>query len=175
MFGVAKAPEQQGLYLVLELMNMGDLKTYVKQRQPQCDNYSQFPPALLPTELINIAQQVATGLCYIASQQIVHRDLAARNCLVSGETDVRVCSPAFRPPITVKISDFGMSRRLYSQAEYYKMGDKQTALPVRWLPPEALECGRFTPASDMWSFGITLSSSSPSAPCPTATCRTTRL
>jgi serine/threonine protein kinase len=58
MFGVCKAAETQSLYLVLELMNMGDLKTYVKQRQPQCDNYSQFPPALLNTELINIAQQV---------------------------------------------------------------------------------------------------------------------
>ncbi|KAI6204846.1 hypothetical protein M3Y94_00724200 [Aphelenchoides besseyi] len=156
MYGICKAPEQQGLYLVLELMNMGDLKTYVKQRQPQCDNYSQFPPALLPTELINIAQQVCTGLSYITSQQIVHRDLAARNCLVSGESDVRLCSAAFRPPITVKISDFGMSRRLYSQAEYYKMGDKHTALPVRWLPPECLEAGRFTHQSDMWSFGVTL-------------------
>jgi serine/threonine protein kinase len=58
MFGVCKAAEQQSLYLVLELMNMGDLKTYVKNREPQCENYSQFPPSLLPTELINIAQQV---------------------------------------------------------------------------------------------------------------------
>lgn len=57
MFGVSRG-DMQSLYLVLELMNMGDLKTYVKQRQPQCDNYSQFPPALLNTELINIAQQV---------------------------------------------------------------------------------------------------------------------
>jgi serine/threonine protein kinase len=60
MFGVSKASDQQSLYLVLELMNMGDLKTYVKNREPQCENYSQFPPSLLPTELINIAQQVST-------------------------------------------------------------------------------------------------------------------
>lgn len=62
MFGVCRAPEQQSLYLVLELMNMGDLKTYIKQREPQCDNYSQFPPALLHTELINIAQQVGNQM-----------------------------------------------------------------------------------------------------------------
>ena len=37
---------------------------------------------------------------------------AARNCLVQGETDVKCCNAAFRKPIAVKISDFGMSRRL---------------------------------------------------------------
>uniref|UniRef100_A0A915E4Y0 Protein kinase domain-containing protein n=1 Tax=Ditylenchus dipsaci TaxID=166011 RepID=A0A915E4Y0_9BILA len=142
--------------LVLELMNQGDLKSYLKNRMPRCDNYSQFPPALLQTELINICTQIATGLCYIASQQIVHRDLAARNCLVSGESDLKFCSAAFRPPITVKISDFGMSRRLYSDTEYYRMHDKRTALPVRWLPPECLSSGKFTQLSDMWSFGVTL-------------------
>ena len=157
MHGVSRAHEHQSLYLVLELMNMGDLKSYLKQREPKCSNYSQFPPALINTELINIAQQISNGLCYIHNQQIVHRDLAARNCLVSGESDMRVGAPALRPPITVKISDFGMSRRLYSQAEYYKMGDdKKTALPVRWLPPECLESGRFTYQSDIWAFGVTL-------------------
>lgn len=58
MYGVSRVSEQQSLYLIMELMNMGDLKTYVKLREPQCENYSQFPPALLTTELINIAQQV---------------------------------------------------------------------------------------------------------------------
>ncbi|KAI1700702.1 protein tyrosine kinase domain-containing protein [Ditylenchus destructor] len=142
--------------LVLELMNQGDLKSYLKNRMPRCDNYSQFPPALLQTELVNICTQICNGLCYIASQQIVHRDLAARNCLVSGESDMKFCSAAFRPPFVVKISDFGMSRRLYSDTEYYRMHDKHTALPVRWLPPECLSSGKFTHQSDMWSFGVTL-------------------
>lgn len=57
MFGVCKA-SASNLYLVLELMNQGDLKTYVYDRKPKCDNYSQFPPALLNTELIDIARQV---------------------------------------------------------------------------------------------------------------------
>jgi serine/threonine protein kinase len=77
--------------------------------------------------------QIAEGLCYLAQQQVVHRDLAARNCLVHGDSDMRSCSAAFRPPICVKISDFGMSRRLYASAEYYKMQDKKTALPVRFV------------------------------------------
>ncbi|CAD5233560.1 unnamed protein product [Bursaphelenchus xylophilus] len=154
MFGVCRMSDRN-LAMVLELMNLGDLKTYVAERKPKCDNYSQFPPALVRTELIDIAKQVCTGLAYISSQQIVHRDLAARNCLVSGDTDIRVCNAAFRPPITIKISDFGMSRRIYSHAEYYRLSDKQTALPVRWLPPECAS-GKFTTMSDIWSFGVVL-------------------
>lgn len=44
--------------LILELMNLGDLKNYLKNRMPKCDSYSQFPPALLPNELIHICVQV---------------------------------------------------------------------------------------------------------------------
>uniref|UniRef100_A0A1I7Z6S8 Protein kinase domain-containing protein n=1 Tax=Steinernema glaseri TaxID=37863 RepID=A0A1I7Z6S8_9BILA len=155
LYGMCRASESAPAMLVFELMNLGDLKTYLRERQPRAADYSQFPPALNVSELNNIVLQVATGLAYIHSQQIVHRDLAARNCLIGGESDLRVCEAAFRPSVTVKISDFGMSRRLYSQSQYYRMGS-QTMLPVRWLPPECLNDGRFSHQSDMWSFGLTV-------------------
>uniref|UniRef100_A0A7E4VPA8 Protein kinase domain-containing protein n=1 Tax=Panagrellus redivivus TaxID=6233 RepID=A0A7E4VPA8_PANRE len=154
LFGIARGEGQ--ISLVMEMMNLGDLKTFVRDRAPRCDNYSQFPPALIPSELLNIAGQVAAGLAYLASQNIVHRDLAGRNCLVQGESDLKFCNAAFRKSITVKISDFGMSRRLFSDTEYYKMHNSKTVLPVRWLPPECLSLGKFTHQSDMWSFGMVL-------------------
>ena len=51
---------------------------------------------------------VIEGMSYLEQQNITHRDLAARNCLVEDG-------------YKVKISDFGMSRSLYSE-QYYKIG-----------------------------------------------------
>uniref|UniRef100_A0A915LII5 Protein kinase domain-containing protein n=1 Tax=Meloidogyne javanica TaxID=6303 RepID=A0A915LII5_MELJA len=152
MFGVAQWKGQ--VALVLELMSLGDLRNYLYNRKPCCTSYTQFPPPLINDELIDICIQITEGLCYLAGQQIVHRDLAARNCLVSGESDMRCCSAAFRPPICVKIGDFGMSRRLYASADYYKMQDRRKALPVRWMAPECLSNGKFTSQSDIWSLGV---------------------
>ncbi|KAE9413548.1 hypothetical protein Angca_009368 [Angiostrongylus cantonensis] len=137
------------LLLVFERMNLGDLRTYLRARAPTSSSYSQFPPALVEDELRLIVRQVVSGLCYLTTQQIVHRDLAARNCLVSGESDLRCCLASQRPPIVVKISDFGMSRRLYGQNDYYRM-QNHCLLPVRWLPPEAITDHKFSTSSDVW-------------------------
>lgn len=86
---------------------------------------------------------------------VVHRDIAARNCLVSGAPDDCATGEYDRPPIVVKLSDFGMSRDIYSD-EYYRIRNKRAVLPVRWLPPESLVMGKFTHESDVWSMGVTL-------------------
>lgn len=57
LFGICRWDTGQ-VVLVLEMMNLGDLKTYLRERTPRCNNYSQFPPALLQTELINVSKQV---------------------------------------------------------------------------------------------------------------------
>ena len=77
---------------------------------------------------------------YLASHNYVHRDLATRNCLVG-------------PNYLVKISDFGMSRRLYD-SHYYRIRG-HFALPIRWM---AFECfyGKFSQKSDVWAFGIAM-------------------
>ena len=58
-------------------------------------------------EFLQIALQIAAGMDYLSSHHYVHRDLAARNCLVGDN-------------LTVKISDFGLSRDVYS-SDYYRL------------------------------------------------------
>ncbi|GFT06855.1 hypothetical protein NPIL_176811, partial [Nephila pilipes] len=61
---------------------------------------------MLQADLIWISVQIANGMVYLSSQHFVHRDLATRNCLVGDN-------------LSVKISDFGMSRDIYT-SDYYK-------------------------------------------------------
>ena len=46
-----------------------------------------------------------------------------------------------------------MAHELYQ--EYYQRGNAGL-LPVRWMAPESLATGKFSVASDVWSFGVVL-------------------
>jgi len=91
--------------------------------------------------LTSMAYDVAKGLEYLAELKYVHRDIACRNCLVNSSR-------------TVKLADFGMSRPMF-ESDYYRFS-KKGMLPVRWMSPESLSDGLFTPMSDIWSFGVLL-------------------
>ena len=51
---------------------------------------------------------------------------------------------------TVKVADFGLSRELFSR-DYYRIGEGNPALPIRWMAPECLETKVFTSMSDVVS------------------------
>uniref|UniRef100_A0A671SPH7 Tyrosine-protein kinase receptor n=1 Tax=Sinocyclocheilus anshuiensis TaxID=1608454 RepID=A0A671SPH7_9TELE len=133
------------LIMVFEYMKHGDLNRFLRAHGPDAvlmaDGQHSLLVELTQPQMLHIAQQIAAGMVYLASQHFVHRDLATRNCLV-GEN------------LLVKIGDFGMSRDVYS-TDYYRVGG-HTMLPIRWMPPESIMYRRFTTESDVWSLGVVL-------------------
>ena len=85
---------------------------------------------------------------FLTGRRIYHGDLATRNVLLTDSLDA-------------KISDFGLSRRLYSDLTTphslrQKDEDQSLPLPIKWLGIEVLLRHEFIPIkSDVWSFGVT--------------------
>ncbi|KAH9366562.1 hypothetical protein HPB48_020997 [Haemaphysalis longicornis] len=135
--------------LLFEYMGKGDLNEYLRSCSPS--NYIVRNPAgggdmfsdvrLSHLELVGLARQIAAGMVYLSERKFVHRDLATRNCLISDD-------------MVVKIADFGLSQKMYA-ADYYR-GSEHDAIPIRWMPLEAILYNKFTVESDVWAFGVVL-------------------
>ncbi|MEQ2243594.1 hypothetical protein ILYODFUR_008506 [Ilyodon furcidens] len=123
--------QKQPIYIIMELISGGDFLSFLRS-----EGHS-----LTAKMLVKMTENVAAGMEYLESKKCIHRDLAARNCLVA-ERNV------------VKISDFGMSRERDDGVYSAEGGLRQ--IPVKWTAPEALNYGRYTTQSDVWSFGILL-------------------
>uniref|UniRef100_K7FQ85 Tyrosine-protein kinase receptor n=1 Tax=Pelodiscus sinensis TaxID=13735 RepID=K7FQ85_PELSI len=139
LLGVCLMNEPQ--YIILELMEGGDLLSYLRGARGQ-----KFQGSLLKVaDLLTICLDICKGCVYLETMHFIHRDLAARNCLVS----VKEYTSLFR---IVKIGDFGLARDVYKNDYYRKRGEG--LLPVRWMAPESLIDGVFTNRSDVWAFGV---------------------
>ena len=92
---------EEPLCMLFEYMSQGDLHEFLINNSPNVG-----AKQLTPSQFLSISRQICEGMIYLSDHHYVHRDLAARNCLVGEE-------------LRVKISDFGLSRDIYS-SDYYR-------------------------------------------------------
>ncbi|XP_038151252.1 discoidin domain-containing receptor 2 isoform X4 [Cyprinodon tularosa] len=130
------------LCMITEYMENGDLNQFLSRHEPEGQlALLSNAPTVSFSDLCHMATQIASGMKYLSSLNFVHRDLATRNCLVGKN-------------YTIKIADFGMSRNLYS-GDYYRIQGR-AVLPIRWMSWESILLGKFTTASDVWAYAVTL-------------------
>ncbi len=70
---------------------------------------------------------------------MLHRDVALRNVLLKID-------------FTIRVSDFGLSRRAGDDGSYLQ--NRNFVVPYRYISPEALRSGRFSQQSESWSLGV---------------------
>ncbi|XP_064407255.1 uncharacterized protein LOC135352068 isoform X5 [Halichondria panicea] len=129
----AKHPKSGSTILVVELMDC-NLRSYF---------FSLDEESLTSECEISLSKDMACGLAYIHSKQIIHRDLCGDNVLLK----------LTRPVPVAKISDFGMSR-LYDPS---KLSHTLTAVGHRmgYLPLEAIRLDKdnYDNSLDVFSLG----------------------
>uniref|UniRef100_A0A224XI24 Gamma-aminobutyric acid type B receptor subunit 2 n=1 Tax=Panstrongylus lignarius TaxID=156445 RepID=A0A224XI24_9HEMI len=133
--------KNEPVYTIMEFMLYGDLKTFLLARRHLVNEKVDDNDEISNKKLTNMALDIARALSYLAQLKYVHRDVASRNCLVNVSR-------------IVKLADFGMTRPMFEN-DYYRF-NRKGMLPVRWMAPESLALGVFTPASDVWSYGVLL-------------------
>jgi serine/threonine protein kinase len=105
---------------VLELC-AGTLKDYCDKKYRGINMY--MGPELPPDGLV--LYQIANGLHYIHSRNLVHRDVKPDNILISLTT-----------PVQMKLSDFGLVKKTSDRGSHSQSGLKGTP---NWMAPEILE------------------------------------
>ncbi|KAG7395393.1 hypothetical protein PHYBOEH_003792 [Phytophthora boehmeriae] len=86
--------------------------------------------------------QLASGLQFLRSQNVVHRDLKPANLLLSSRNMATA---------KLKIADFGFARELESEM----MAESVVGSPL-YMAPELLEYKSYDAKADLWSVGIIL-------------------
>ena len=94
--------------IILPYFEKGDLLKYIRCDQNQLEI----------KDLLKFAIQIGNGMQYLSDLKFVHRDLACRNCLLSND-------------LTIKISDFGLTKDIY-ESNYYRPGGS-CDLPICWM------------------------------------------
>src|SRR5947209_17131569 len=134
--------DQDGLlYLVMELMTDGSLRTLLYRR-------TQGQPWSLSLGL-DLVRQAAEGLAAAHALKVVHRDIKPDNLMLNRQSG----QGQEREQYILKISDFGLAR-LAAGSGLTATG--ATMGTLAYMSPEQCQGGKLDGRSDLYSLGIVL-------------------
>ncbi|XP_075293911.1 ephrin type-A receptor 10 [Opisthocomus hoazin] len=118
------------MMIVMEYMGNGLLDTFLRKHEGQ----------FTATQLVCMLQGIASGMKYLAEMGYIHKSLAAHKVLVNSS-------------LACKITGFRRPQEDKMETIFSTMRGKSLVL---WSAPEAIQYHHFSPASDVWSFGIVM-------------------
>lgn len=131
-------PKNQPSFKLVYFLFQGDLKQFLMASRVDNNGRRRIPPFTI-LQKIGMCNQVALGMEHMSNNRFVHRDLATRNVLLTSRLEL-------------KISHMALARDSY--ASEYVIINNQTALPLRWLSPEAVLEADYSTKSDVWAYGV---------------------
>ena len=133
-------PMSSTSYLVTAYVLQGSLHSLLcSSHAARSTQYSR------PYAVMRCMRDMVCVLCHMHSAGVVHRDVSCRNILVDSDG-------------CMVLADLGLAiqlpRRDGARGGEVAVDSLQTAVPVRWTSPEALQSSAYSSASDVWSLGV---------------------
>ncbi|MBM3981875.1 MAG: hypothetical protein FJ304_16710, partial [Planctomycetes bacterium] len=147
LVSVYQAGEDRGtVFLAMELLHGETLEARIRRAE-----------RLTVPEILQIAQQLATGLAAIHAQGLIHRDIKPANIWLSVEStqDTEPLDADEPPvPVRVKILDFGLVREIEGDTHLTEAGAIM-GTPA-YMSPEQVRGRDLDHRTDLFSFGCVL-------------------